>query len=125
MMIPAAGPVSASSQQNTQDPADTTAEAPPKQVATAMERLSRAARLIADVRIGADRLLEALFLTAESPYQSNKSIQLVLKEESAMRKHFQDLRSLGNFFSLSSYLSSNSFDCGKTIGRLWSFEWIC
>ncbi|KAL0923180.1 hypothetical protein M5K25_007225 [Dendrobium thyrsiflorum] len=118
MMIPAAGPVAASSQQNTQDLADTTAEAPPKQVATAMERLSRAARLIADVRIGADRLLEALFLTAEFPYQSDKSIQLVLKEESAMRKHFQDLRSLGKQLEESGVLNGSV----KLRGNSWGLH---
>ncbi|KAK8963728.1 Mediator of RNA polymerase II transcription subunit 27 [Platanthera guangdongensis] len=82
-------------QQNPQDPASTMADAPPKQVAAAMERLSRAARLIADIRIGADRLLELLFLSPESPQQSNKTIQFVLKEEDTMRQHFQNLRSLG------------------------------
>ncbi|KAI4348886.1 hypothetical protein L6164_009552 [Bauhinia variegata] len=70
-----------------------TAEAPPKQVALAMDRLSQAARLIADIRIGADRLLEALFIAAQ-PHQSNKPLQLFLKEDASMRQHLQDLRSL-------------------------------
>ncbi|KAG1338878.1 Mediator of RNA polymerase II transcription subunit 27 [Cocos nucifera] len=81
-----------------QDPPDSsgaTTEAPPKQVALAMDRLARAARLIADIRLGADHLLEALFLAAEAPHHSNKTIQLILKEEASMRQHFQDLQALG------------------------------
>ena len=70
-------------------------EAPPKQVAQAMDRLSHAARLIADIRLGADRLLEALFIAAQ-PHQSNKPLHLFLKEDSSMRQHLQDLRSVGN-----------------------------
>ncbi|KAJ4978955.1 hypothetical protein NE237_009735 [Protea cynaroides] len=69
------------------------ADAPPKQVAMAMESLGRAGRLIADIRIGADRLLEALFATAQ-PYQSNKPLHLILKEEALMRQYFQDLRAI-------------------------------
>lgn len=72
----------------------TTGDAPPKQVATAMERLGQVARLIADVRLGADRLVEAIFVAAE-PHGSNKALQLIVKEDSAMRKHLQDLRSIG------------------------------
>lgn len=71
-----------------------TEEAPPKQVALAMDRLGQAARIIADIRIGADRLLEALFIAAQ-PHQSNKPLQLFLKEDASMRQHLQDLRSLG------------------------------
>ncbi|KAL4203179.1 hypothetical protein AMTRI_Chr01g102700 [Amborella trichopoda] len=93
------------------------AEAPPKQVAVAMERLGDAARLIAEIRLGADRLLEAIFLTSLSPHQQNttttpitttttnsnnkksisnkKALQLIAKEEINMRQHFQHLRSLG------------------------------
>lgn len=72
------------------------ADAPPKQVAMAMERLTQAARLIADVRLGADRLLEALFIAAQ-PHQSNKPLQLFAKEDAAMRQHLQDLRAVGMF----------------------------
>ncbi|XP_020576382.1 mediator of RNA polymerase II transcription subunit 27 [Phalaenopsis equestris] len=83
-----------------------------------MERLSRAARLIADIRIGADRLLEALFLTAESPHQSNKTIHFILKEESAMRKHFQDLRSLGKQLEDSGVLNGSV----KLRGNSWGLH---
>ena len=82
--------------QDSSDPGTSTAEAPPKQVAMAMERLARAARLIADIRLGADHLLEALFMAADAPHHSNKTIQLILKEETSMLQHFQDLRNLGN-----------------------------
>lgn len=81
---------------------DQTVEAPPKQVALAMDRLSQAGRLIADVRIGADRLLEALIIAASQPYnQSSKSLQLVVKEEASMRQHLQDLRTIGTSLSFS------------------------
>ncbi|XWS59390.1 hypothetical protein CRYUN_Cryun08bG0117700 [Craigia yunnanensis] len=46
-------------------PSSTTGEAPPKQVALAMDRLGQASRLIADIRLGADRLLETLFVAAQ------------------------------------------------------------
>ncbi|KAL6336027.1 hypothetical protein AAG906_003654 [Vitis piasezkii] len=74
--------------------AESTAEAPPKQVALAMDRLAQAARLIADVRLGADRLLEALFVSAQ-PHQTTKPLHLFLKEDSSMRQHLQDLRTIG------------------------------
>ncbi|PKI42976.1 hypothetical protein CRG98_036774 [Punica granatum] len=70
------------------------AEAPPMQVALAMDRLSQAARLIADIRLGADRLLEALFV-ASQPHQSTKPLQFFAKEDASMRQHLQDLRSIG------------------------------
>ena len=75
---------------------ESTAEAPPKQVALAMDRLGHAARLIADIRLGADRLLEALFVAGQ-PHQSssNKPLNLIVKEESSMRQYLQDLRSIG------------------------------
>uniref|UniRef100_A0A5B7B9W4 Putative mediator of RNA polymerase II transcription subunit 27 isoform X1 n=1 Tax=Davidia involucrata TaxID=16924 RepID=A0A5B7B9W4_DAVIN len=73
---------------------ESTADAPPKQVALAMDRLGHAARLIADIRLGADRLLEALFVAAQ-PHQSNKPLHLILKEEASMRQHLQDLRNIG------------------------------
>lgn len=75
-------------------PPQSTAEAPPKQVALALERLAQAGRLIADVRLGADRLLEALFVAAQ-PHQSNKPLHLFIKEDAAMRQHLQDLRTIG------------------------------
>lgn len=63
-------------------------------MALALERLAQAGRLIADVRLGADRLLEALFVAAQ-PHQSNKPLHLFIKEDAAMRQHLQDLRSIG------------------------------
>lgn len=75
-------------------PSSTAGEAPPKQVALAMDRLGHAARLIADIRLGADRLLEALFVAAQ-PHQSSKPIHLFLQEDESMRQHLQDLRIVG------------------------------
>ncbi|RVW34872.1 Mediator of RNA polymerase II transcription subunit 27 [Vitis vinifera] len=87
--------------------AESTAEAPPKQVALAMDRLAQAARLIADVRLGADRLLEALFVSAQ-PHQTTKPLHLFLKEDSSMRQHLQDLRTIGIFWvSCSPFESPN------------------
>ncbi|CAD6239034.1 unnamed protein product [Miscanthus lutarioriparius] len=81
-----------------QDPAG--GDAPPKQVAQAMERLGRAGRLIADIRLGADRLLEALFVAGGAPPYSvhqhvDRMERVIVKEEAAMRLHFQDLRAHG------------------------------
>ncbi|KAI3796281.1 hypothetical protein L1987_38948 [Smallanthus sonchifolius] len=72
-------------------------EAPPKQVALAMDRLSQAARLIADIRLGADRLLEALFIAGQQPHQSgsNKPLSLIVQEGASMRQYLQDLRTIG------------------------------
>ncbi|XP_055817852.1 mediator of RNA polymerase II transcription subunit 27-like [Solanum dulcamara] len=69
-------------------------DAPPKQVAMALERLGQASRLIADIRIGGDRLLEALFVAAQRPH-SSEPLHLILKEEASMRQHLRDLRSVG------------------------------
>lgn len=82
-------------------PPQPTAEAPPKQVALAMERLAQAARHIADVRLGADRLLEALFVAAQ-PHQSNKPLNLFIKEDAAMRQHLHDLSAIGMHIILTS-----------------------
>lgn len=75
-------------------PSSTAGEAPPKQVALAMDRLGHAARLIADIRLGADRLLEALFVAAQ-PHQSSKPLHLFRQEDDSMRQHLQDLRTIG------------------------------
>ncbi|XP_021739515.1 mediator of RNA polymerase II transcription subunit 27-like [Chenopodium quinoa] len=91
-------------QQQPQVPAETSEDAPPKQVAMAMDRLGQASRLIADIRIGADRLLEALFVSAES-YQPQKTANLIVKEESAMRVHLQDLRNIGRQLESSGVLN--------------------
>ncbi|KAK9156504.1 hypothetical protein Scep_003078 [Stephania cephalantha] len=81
-------------------------EAPPKQVAVAMERLSQAGRLIADIRIGADRLLEAMFVAAQ-PHRSTKPLHFIVKEEASMRKHLQDLRIVGKQLEESGVLSGS------------------
>ncbi|XP_043710648.1 mediator of RNA polymerase II transcription subunit 27-like [Telopea speciosissima] len=85
---------------------ETPADAPPKQVAMAMESLGRAGRLIADIRIGVDRFLEALFVTAQ-PHQSNKPLHLILKEEALMRQHLQDLRAIGRQLQDSGVLTAS------------------
>ncbi|KAI3719874.1 hypothetical protein L6452_20779 [Arctium lappa] len=74
-----------------------TTDAPPKQVALAMDRLAHAARLIADIRLGADRLLEALFIAGQQPHQSssNKPLHLIIQEGASMRQYLQDLRTIG------------------------------
>lgn len=77
-------------------------DAPPKQVAQAMERLGRAGRFIADIRLGADRLLEALFVSGDAPPYSvrqhvDRMERIIVKEDAAMRLHFQDLRALGRY----------------------------
>ncbi|KAG8052401.1 hypothetical protein GUJ93_ZPchr0001g32176 [Zizania palustris] len=79
---------------------DARGDAPPKQVAQAMERLGRAGRLIADIRLGADRLLEALFVAGDAPPHSalqhvERTALAVVQEETAMHRHFDDLRALG------------------------------
>jgi mediator of RNA polymerase II transcription subunit 27 len=80
-------------------------DAPPKQVAQAMERLGRAGRIIADIRLGADRLLEALFVAASAPPHSaqqhiERNERVVCQEEVAMHQHFDDLRALGRYTPL-------------------------
>ncbi|KAJ7971666.1 mediator of RNA polymerase II transcription subunit 27 [Quillaja saponaria] len=71
------------------------AEAQPKQVvALALERLGQASRHLADVRIGADLLLEALFVAAQ-PNQSTMPEHLFRKEDASMRQHVEDIRSIG------------------------------
>ncbi|XP_059428438.1 mediator of RNA polymerase II transcription subunit 27 [Corylus avellana] len=87
------------------DPAQS-GEAPPKQVALAMDRLGDAARLIADIRLGADRLLEALFVAAQ-PHQSTKPLHLFRKEDASMRQHLQDLRSVGRQLEESGVLNES------------------
>ncbi|GLT24890.1 hypothetical protein SLA2020_000530 [Shorea laevis] len=87
-------------------PPSTTGEAPLKQVALVMERLSHAARLIADIRLGADRLLEALFVAAE-PHKRSEPLDLFIKEDSSMRQHLQDLRSIGKQLEESGVLNES------------------
>ncbi|RYR32879.1 hypothetical protein Ahy_A10g047404 isoform B [Arachis hypogaea] len=83
------------------------AEAPPKQVALAMDKLGEAERIIADIRIGADRVLEALFVAASQPHHGTKPLQLFLKEDACMRRYLQDLRSLGKELEESGVLSES------------------
>ncbi|CAL0310005.1 unnamed protein product [Lupinus luteus] len=82
-------------------------EAPPKQVALAMDKLGQAERIIADIRIGADRILEALFITASQPHHGSKPLQLFLREDACMRRCLQDLRSLGKELDESGVLSES------------------
>ncbi|QCD95956.1 mediator of RNA polymerase II transcription subunit 27 [Vigna unguiculata] len=82
-------------------------EAPPKQVAQAMDKLGQAERIIADIRIGADRLFEALFVAAAQPDQAHKPLQMFLKEDACMRQYLQDLRSLGKELEESGVLSES------------------
>ncbi|CAM8934804.1 unnamed protein product [Rhodiola kirilowii] len=72
-----------------------TEEAPPKQVALAMERLTQAGRLIADIRIGVDRVLEALFVSSDPHHTNNKPVHLLVTEDASIRQHLKDLRAIG------------------------------
>lgn len=71
-------------------------DAPPKQVAQAMERLNQAARVIADIRLGADRILEAIFV-ASQPRHTDMPLELFFREDASMRQHLQDLRLIGAY----------------------------
>lgn len=99
---PPPGPLSV---QSPSKPSESTVDAPPKQVAQALDRLSHAARLIADIRLGADRLLEALYVAAQQ--SSNKPLNLILKEEASMRSHLHDLRSIGKKLEESGVLNES------------------
>ncbi|KAF8080288.1 hypothetical protein N665_0959s0018 [Sinapis alba] len=81
-------------------------DAPPKQVAQAMERLNQAARVIADIRLGADRILEAMFV-ASNPRHNDMPLQLFLREDASMRQHLQDLRSIGKKLEESGVLTES------------------
>ncbi|KAJ1691296.1 hypothetical protein LUZ63_015451 [Rhynchospora breviuscula] len=91
-------------------------DAPPKQVAQAMDRLGRAARLIAEIRLGADRILEALLVSNENPRLSEKAAELTLGEEDAMRRHFLDLRTVGKQLEDSGVLSGALRSRGNSWG---------
>ncbi|CAG7882293.1 unnamed protein product, partial [Brassica rapa] len=97
--------------QNPADSANNQSEpdAPPKQVAQAMDRLNQAARAIADIRLGADRIFEAVFLTSHPRTSSttDTSLQLLLKEDASMRQHLQDLRSIGKKLEESGVLTES------------------
>lgn len=68
-------------------------DAPPKQVALAMERLGEASRLFADIRIGVDQLLEVVINLSEQ--ETKTAMDLIVKADSSIRRHFQDLLILG------------------------------
>lgn len=98
-----------------QDSGKESEEAPPKQVALAMDRLTRAARLVADVRLGADHLLEAMF-AVDDPYKTSKIVQLMLKQGKSMRQHFDDLRALGRQLEDSGVLNGSLKSRGNSWG---------
>lgn len=81
--------------------------APPKQVAQAMERLAQMGRLIAQVRLGADRLMEALFegnyIKMKDP-DSDKAAQLVVSEDIATRRCLDEIRTIGRMLEASGVL---------------------
>ncbi|ESQ49161.1 hypothetical protein EUTSA_v10020833mg [Eutrema salsugineum] len=81
-------------------------DAPPKQVAQAMDRLNQAARVIADIRLGADRILEAMFV-ASHPRHTDMPLQLFLREDASMRQHLQDLRLIGKKLEESGVLTES------------------
>ncbi|CAA7033604.1 unnamed protein product [Microthlaspi erraticum] len=81
-------------------------DAPPKQVAQAMDRLNQAARVIADIRLGADRILEAMFVTT-TPRHTDMPLQQFLREDASMRQHLQDLRSIGKKLEESGVLTES------------------
>ncbi|CAH2054444.1 unnamed protein product [Thlaspi arvense] len=81
-------------------------DAPPKQVAQAMDRLNQAARVIADIRLGADRILEALFV-ASHPRHTDMPLQLFLREDTSMRQHLQDLSLIGKKLEESGVLTES------------------
>ncbi|GAV57314.1 Med27 domain-containing protein [Cephalotus follicularis] len=92
--------------QTDQPPTDSGADAPPKQVALAMDRLAQAARLIADIRLGGDRLLEALFMAAQ-PHQTSKPLHFFTKEDASMQQNLQELRSVGRQLEESGVLNES------------------
>ena len=74
-------------------------QAPPRRLANALEGLGRAVRHIADVRSGADLLLEALDAGAMLRGQETggrKASDGIQKAADAMRKALDELRATGN-----------------------------
>ncbi|GLT90118.1 hypothetical protein SLE2022_080680 [Rubroshorea leprosula] len=96
-------------------PPSKTGDAPPKQVALALERLNHATGVIANIRLGADRLIEALFFAAE-PHKSSKPVDLFIKGDSAMRQHLQELRSIGKQLEESGVLNESLKSRGNSWG---------
>lgn len=74
-------------------------QAPPRRLANALEGLGRAVRHIADVRTGADLLLEALDSAAQTRGHESggkKASDGIQKAADAMRKALDELRATGN-----------------------------
>lgn len=74
-------------------------QAPPRRLANALEGLGRAVRHIADVRSGADLLLEALDAAAHirgHETGGKKASDGIQKAADAMRKALDELRATGN-----------------------------
>lgn len=90
-----------------QGDSDSSQAAPPKQVAQAMERLAHLGRLIAQVRLGADRLMEAIFTGGDIKMKdpdSNRAAQLVVSEEEATRRILDEIRTTGRMLEASGVL---------------------
>ncbi|EPS63464.1 hypothetical protein M569_11320, partial [Genlisea aurea] len=85
------------------------ADAPPKQVAQALEQLGKVGRLIADVRIGTDRLLEALMMLSEESHgqHMDKCLNLIVKEDSMMHGYLHKLSAIGKQLEESGVLSDS------------------
>jgi mediator of RNA polymerase II transcription subunit 27 len=83
-------------------------QAPPKRLANALEGLGRAIRHIADVRSGADLLLEALDSAAQvrgHETGTKKASDGIQKAADTMRKALDDLRATGTTLMVSSVSS--------------------
>lgn len=81
--------------------------APPKQVAQAMEHLAQLGRLIAQVRLGADRFMEAIFEGSDIKMKdpdSDKAAQLVVSEDVATRRCLDDIKTIGRILEESRVL---------------------
>ena len=85
----------AAASQNPNPPSST--DAPPKQVALAMERLGQTSRLTADVRLGAGCLLEALSLLQFLTREINPC-NCLLKKMLPYANTSKDLRSVASRF---------------------------
>jgi mediator of RNA polymerase II transcription subunit 27 len=87
-------------------------QAPPRRLANALEGLGRAVRHIADVRSGADLLLEALGAGAMlrgNETGGRKASDGIQKAADAMRKALDELRATGNILIGGNRVSLFSF----------------
>ena len=88
-------------------------KAPPKQLSQAMECLSHALKVIAEIRLGSDILLEALERATDVKSQQTSSADSSLKQASdfvvrttdAVAASFEELRATGKFI----YSASRTF----------------